>query len=468
MFKSRPRERSIFSSRQRQRRPRFSLLWAIVSLILSLLVAELLTRIAFDISGRRSEFTQAKTDSKLSEAYQLKFVNEKLEPYKISAEGSLVAKRSLAVGYQLVGNQQHQYWEINEQGFRDREPVSLAKPQDEVRIFLLGGSTAFGYGNPSNEATISEKLEARLQQRLQQQQTSPQLYKPDLLPQDEKELKKALAKPSKIKEGKYRVINAAVPGYASGNELAQLALQTLNYKPDLIVVLNGYPDLMLPSSEKATEIPQIESFSGNAPKNFKAYVSQVIQPLESKSYLVQIARDNWLNPEPSTAKTNFVLNESLENLAQYLPEDEAELEQRVDRFTQHHQQMLRIAAGAKIPLIVAMQPEITGRDPSQLTPQEGEIATQLGRTYIRKVKENYPTFIAASQKIAQTFPYNIKAVNLYQLSDKYPSPTFIDAIHLNEEANTQVAEQLYYTIANFPKMQVVPQKPAKPKQKDEG
>ena len=318
MFRYRSRERSIFSSRQRKRRPQFSWLWAIVSLILSLLVAELLTRIASDISGKRSEFAQARTGSDSIKAYQLKFVNEKLEPYKtLGTEGSLIAKHSLAVGYQLVGNQQHQYWEINKQGFRDRDPVPVAKPKDEIRIFILGSSTAFGYGNPSNEATISEQLEARLQKRLKQQQSSPQFYKPDLLPQDEEQLKKALAKPSKIKQGKYRVINAAVPGYASGNELAQLALQILNYKPDLIIILNGYSDLMLSSSEQATEIPQLEAYLDNTPTNFKSYISQVIQPLETKSYLAQIVQDRWLNAEQSKQKTNFILNELPPNLAQY-------------------------------------------------------------------------------------------------------------------------------------------------------
>ena len=467
MFRSRYRERSIFSNRKRKRRHQFSWLWVIVSLILSVLVAELLTRIAIDLSGKRDEFAQAKTKSNLTDAYQLKFVSQQLEPYKASeAEGLLLAKRSLAVGYQLVENQKHQYWKINQQGFRDSETVSVNKPQNEIRIFILGGSTAFGYGNLSNEATISEHLEARLRQRLKQQKNSPQLYKPDTLPQDKQKLKSALAKPSKIKQGQYRVINAAVPGYTSGNELAQLALQILNYKPDLVIFLNGYPDLMLPSSKKATEIPQIEAYLEDTTTNFKTYISQVIQPLETKSYLAKIIQDHWLNPEKSSPHTNFLPSESLQNLAQYLPDTEAELQQRVDRYSQHNQQILRIAAGAKIPLIIANQPEITGRNPSQLTPEEGAIATQLGREYIRQVKDSYPAFIAASQKIARAFPQNIRAVNLYQLSDKYPSPSFIDAIHLNEEANKLVAEQLYYSISSFPKMQVIPKKPSKPKVKN--
>lgn len=106
----------------------------------------------------------------MARAYQLKFVSETGEPYEtLETEGTLVVKRSLSVGYQLQQSQNNQYWQINQQGFRDRQPVATTKPEDEMRIFLLGGSTAFGYGSSSNETTISEQLEARLQQRLEQQ-----------------------------------------------------------------------------------------------------------------------------------------------------------------------------------------------------------------------------------------------------------------------------------------------------------
>ncbi|GAB4544312.1 MAG: hypothetical protein Tsb0014_38300 [Pleurocapsa sp.] len=464
MFKTRSRENFIFGNRQRKRRRRFMGVWAIASVVLSLLVLELLIRIFMDLSGQKTELAQANIEPDIASAYTLKFVNESLEPYKtFENKGTLIAKRSLAVGYQLVGQQNSEYWQIEAQGFRDRDTVPLAKPKDEVRIFLLGGSTAFGYGNFSNNDTISEQLEVRLQQRIQQQKTSPQFYKPDVLPLDEEERKKALAKPSKIKPGQYRVINGAVPGYASGNEMAQFALQVLKFKPDVVIILDGYADLMLPSQDKAVQIPQLEAYLNDAPSYFRAYISQLVEPLESKSYLAKAVQNRWLNPENSQQKVDFLLKERLTNLAQHLPTDEAELQKRVERYLQHHQQILSLCAGSHIPLIVATQPEITGRNPSKLTPTEGEIATTLGRQYIKKVKETYPSFVEANQKLAQSFPHNMKALNLYNLSDKYPSPSFIDAVHLNETANEQVAEQLYYAIATFPKMQIAPKNPSKPK-----
>ena len=465
MFKSRPRERLIFASRKPKRRNRFSWLWLIVSVSLFLLVTELLTRIFIDISGKREEFAQTVAESEIISAYQLNFVNEELPINEnLDKAESLIAKHSLSVGYQLVGGQKSNYWQINEQGFRDRDPVSLAKPADEVRIFLLGGSTAFGYGNSSNEATISEFLEARLEQRLAQQKSSPNLYQPNVLPYDENNKKQALAKPAQLKSGKYRVINAGVPGYTSGNELAQLALSILQYKPDLIVILDGYPDLMLTSGEKATEIPQLDEFLDNEATDFRVYLSQLVQPLRDYSYLVRIIQDQVLVPKSSEDEATLLFNEKLDNLAQHLPEDEAELERRVDRYFQHHKQIVSLCAGARIPLIIATQPEFTGRDATKLSEQEGAIATQLGRDYLRKVKDTYPQFIAASQKLGKAFPHNVKAISLYHLTDKYPTPSFIDAVHLTDEANKIAAEQLYYAISSLPKMQEVPRNPPpKPK-----
>ncbi|MBE9046462.1 SGNH/GDSL hydrolase family protein [Pleurocapsales cyanobacterium LEGE 10410] len=457
MFKSN-RRRSVFSNRRRSRR-RFSWLGAIASVVLFLLVLELLTRIFVDLSGDRSEFAGTEAGTEIERAYRLNFVSDSSPA--IADRNSLIARSSPSVGYELVENQESEYWQINEQGFRDTDPVPLTKPRNEVRIFLLGGSTAFGYGNSSNAATIGEQLEKRLQQRLQQQRTSPQLYKPDVLPFEPEKRKQELAKPSKIKPGNYRVVNAAVPGYASGNELAQMALQILQYKPDLIIVLDGYVDLMLPSEQKVTQAPQ--EYPEPQPTSFVEYLGQLIEPIENQSYLAKMAQNRWLNSPPAENKADFIFDERTDNLVQHLPENEVELQKRVARYIEHQKQMLDLSAAAQVPLIVAIQPEITGRDPSQLTDEEGQITTELGRTYISWVKNSYPTLIEPTTELAKAFPKNMKALNLYRLTDKYPSPSFVDAIHLNEGANEKVAEQLYYAISGFSKMQLVPKQPPAPK-----
>ena len=459
MLKYRAKERRIFTSRKRMRR-RSNRLWGFASVLLFLLVLELLTRLFVDISGKRGEFAQKDVSSEKIQAYQLNFVNPELE--QNLDPKALKAKSSLAVGYELLSKQESQYWQINEQGFRDRDPVPLVKPKDEIRIFLLGNSTAFGYGSTDNTATISEHLEKRLQERLQQQIASPNLYKPDVLPFDKVEKRKYQAKPSKIRQGKYRVINASVPGYASGNELARLALEVLKYKPDLVVALDGYEDLMLPSNKDAVQALQVNK-TPDKPSSFVSYLSQSIEPIENKSYLAKIAQKRWLNNRQKTIQSDFLLNEQTSDLVRHLPPNQEELQLRIDRYLDHQKQILNLSAAAQIPLVVAMQPEITGRNPSQLTDTEGEIATELGRTYIKKMRNSYPVLIQATQQLARAFPQNMKVIDLYKLTEQYPSPSFLDPIHLNEAANQKVAEQLYYAISSLPKMQLVPKQAPPPK-----
>jgi lysophospholipase L1-like esterase len=465
MYKSRTKERRMFTSRKRSR-PRYSILSAIASIALVFLILELFTRIFIDLSGNENQFARANTESDITQAYKLKFVHDLAEQDSTSSSSdlNLKAKPSLSVGYQLLGNQKNEHWQINPQGFRDRDPLPQAKPKDEIRIFLLGGSTAFGYGSPDDTGTISQYLEQRLQERMQQQKASPNLYRPNLLPSDPVEKQKYLAKPAKIQPGNYRVVNAAVPGYTSGNELAQLALQILKYKPDLIVVLDGYEDLMLKSDQEAIQSPKLTLDKQTQPTSFVDYASRLIEPIENKSYLAKMAQDRWLKNKQANQKQDFILNEKAPNLVQYLPQNQDELQKRVNRYIDHQKQILSLSAAAQVPVVVAMQPEITGRNPTQLTDIEGKIATDLGRSYIKQMKDSYPVLIEAIEQLAKNYPKNLKAVDSYQHTDKYPSPSFIDPIHLNEAANEQLAQQLYYAIASLPKMQVVPTQapPSKP------
>jgi hypothetical protein len=453
MFKSKVKQRPMFTPRRRARR-RFSVFGAIITVGLFLLSLELLTRIFFDLAGNQTEFAQIDKSNPI-DAYKLDFKSVDLNN-RAKTSDFLLARSNMSLGYSLVENQQHKFWQINQEGFRDRDNLPLVKPQNEIRIFLLGNSTAFGYGSSSNSKTISAQLETRLQQRLEQQQATPQIYQSDLPSADKTKQQKNLAKPPKIKPGKYQIINAAVPGYASGNELAQIALQVLKYQPDLIIMLDGYQDLMLPSDRKATHIPVAQVSQDEQPDSLGTYLDRLIEPLLKESYLAKVTAKYWDKSQPEDVQADFLLDEQTSNLVKHLPQNKPELEKRIARYVEHQKQILNLSTAAQVPLIIAIQPEITGRNPSKLDSSEGKIITELGRTYIERVREDYPAFTKAAFKLAQSYPDNIKVLNLYKLTDKYPSPSFIDSIHLSEVANEKLAEQLYYGIASLPRMQQTP------------
>ena len=459
MFRSRS-YRSLYSSRRRYGRGLVPL-WFVTAVPLSIIVLliflELLTRFFIGLTGKTEELAGDPANLPEVTAYQLKFLNENQQPYDLLPDyGGLTVEKHLSVGYQLLGNQKHEYWQINPQGFRDSKPLPLAKPANEIRIFVLGGSTAFGQGNLSNQTTISSKLEALLQKRINQQKSSPGIYRPDVFPFFKPLREKVSTLPAKLKAGNYRVINAAVPGYTSGNQLAQLALEILPYQPDMIIVLDGYSDLMLPSNHTGADIPRLQEFMHNAPQHFQAYLQGRLKDWLEKYYIVKVMQ-NWLSPnQVSLSQRTLSLAEEDKTLADYLPQDQNELKNRLERYRQNCQKMINLTAKLNIPLLLAVQPEITGRSPNKLSAEEQEIIKQLGNDYLAKIQQSYPQFIQITQQLEKAFPTNVKALNFYNLNDRYPTPTFSDPIHLTEAANGMIAQQLYYAIASLEKMQFIP------------
>lgn len=99
---------------------------------------------------------------------------------------------------------------ISEQQFRRREPVVVPKPTGVIRIFLTGGSTAFGCGAPDDERTISGYLERELQVRTARD---------------------------------VEVIDAANPAWASTHERSWIIDRLVDFQPDLVISLSGNNDV---------------------------------------------------------------------------------------------------------------------------------------------------------------------------------------------------------------------------------
>ncbi|NJN76525.1 MAG: hypothetical protein HC796_10505 [Synechococcaceae cyanobacterium RL_1_2] len=306
MFRSR---RGFGYSRQRRSKKSFSPLWFVVAVPLIVIAAEILAMLFVNIQGKKEEIKAYKGEPAFVTAYRLQLLNKSKEPIDgISNHGQLGVYNGSAAGYGLNHDQENDYWKINGQGWREDENIPMAKPKGEIRIFILGGSTAFGQGTIGNDATIASYLEGRFQERVEQQKRSPGKYRPDTLPFYQPTRVKAMALPPKIKQGNYRVINVAVPGYTSGNEFAQFAVDILPYQPDLIVVLNGYEDLMLPSSEQKNTLPYVDDFLANSTAHFTQSVKNTVNSWISDSYAVKTARYFFLQPQPTVDQETMVFN----------------------------------------------------------------------------------------------------------------------------------------------------------------
>ncbi len=123
---------------------------------------------------------------------------------------------------QTKGNR---YEYTNNAGFRDPRSISLEKPADEFRIFLTGGSTAFGLG-ATGEATVSSNY-----YYIEHRETISHM------------LEKILNATAPIPGKTIRVYNAAVWGYSYQHLLLRHITKLRKYNPDLVISFDGANEL---------------------------------------------------------------------------------------------------------------------------------------------------------------------------------------------------------------------------------
>lgn len=451
----------MFSRYRYKQKSRHPFRWLVVLLVLIGVPVglEFLTRFVTHATGISERFTADPT-SDVRDAYQLQFVGKNGQPYEgLADEGQLMAVRDPLMGYQLAANQQSDFWQINENGFRDAEAVPLEKPAGEVRIFVLGGSTAFGQLSSDNQTTFANKLEARLNEQVAQQRANPGQFQPSVLPYRADQVQQALSLPSRIRDGQYRVINAAIPGYASGNELAMLMQRIATYNPDFVVVLDGYADLMLSSSEKGADIPGIEQVLAGEGQTFGAEITEQVQDWFNRLYIVRGVKYYGLQlqqSEPQLAEPlNLYTPTASAGWGDRLPIDQTELNQRVQRYGNHLQQMVNWASANQKRLIIGIEPEITSRQQSVMTPEESAIVAELGDAYVEQMRNGFTALAAVANQAGQRSA-NAEVLNLYPLYETFAGQAFQGPTSLTDEANTLLSDRLYEAIADELSLQPQP------------
>jgi hypothetical protein len=190
----------------------------------------------------------------------------------------------------------------NAQGFRRDRDTPKEKPQDTYRIFLMGGSTAYGlqslskYGQEKysvirNDETIDHYLEEYLRSRI----------------------------PNKTVE----VINAAITSTYSHHHLIYVNQTILRYHPDMIIFIDGFNDYF--AYEKGFD--QFRDYAYRerahlymAEPTFEAWVGYTGWWLFRKSHLVHLTaktlRPIWLSLKyMGRERARINVDEALSNLA---------------------------------------------------------------------------------------------------------------------------------------------------------
>jgi lysophospholipase L1-like esterase len=425
----------------------------LIAIPLSLLGLEALVRLGVAIAGKTSELASYAGEPLLFTDYRFKQLNQSAQPFQgLSTAGRLAIQPHPLTGYQFLGNQRNAALQINAQGFRSEQPISVTKPKDEFRILVIGGSTAFGQLSSSNQATFAQQLENRLNQQVQAQKANPQGFRPDVLPYFADELTKVLKLPAKVRDSRYRVINAAVPGYTSGNSVSQFLWRDSLYQPNLVVWVNGYSDLLLPSTQVAAAMTAPDQLASNALAHLMASIGQGIKGVCNWFYLVKALQYWVLKPHPPLEQAIDPLNSSPAKLVDRLSADPQELNYRVARYAQNVQQMARMTNSAKVPLLLALSPEISRRP--QPTPAEQNLLQTLGPDYRQRIQAGYQQLQQALETVKQTGA-TIRLVDLQPTTNQLQGEAFQDPIHLSDAANQAISDRLYDAIA--PLLQVQPQ-----------
>ena len=129
--------------------------------------------------------------------------------------------------YNVLKGNSYEY--ANNAGFRDPRHIELEKPADEFRIFVTGGSTAFGLG-PIGEASQAMNF-----------------YSIQFIETIAHFMEKILNSSVLIEGKKIRVYNAAVWGHAFQHLLIRYPTKLRRYQPDLVISLDGANELPLVS-----------------------------------------------------------------------------------------------------------------------------------------------------------------------------------------------------------------------------
>lgn len=345
-----------------------------------------------------------------------------------------MALRNQFTGYRLNPTYGRVDRHHDAQGFRRDTDVSLEKPANTVRIFLTGGSTAYGYATNMPEDTDNrwrllynnQTIDYYLEQKLNQ--TFPSKH--------------------------WEVINAAAPAYQLIQELGQMQSALLRYRPDCIILLDGYNDidaLWKHANENYDPYATVEDskqFDLLAnPGSFGSLQFFLAEWMRSNSAAFRLMEDHlWsigmqrysaeLKRQPGNNPVRF------SDLTQTEQARFAIAQRQLGYYTHTAQQIDRILELDGVKAIFLLQP-VVFLTHKQLTASEQRILndelTMRGRSY---AFEQFMPEVDASMK-ATAEREGFVFLNLIDVFDHTPDQTFSDDVHLTPEGNRIIAERLF-------------------------
>ena len=334
--------------------------------------------------------------------------------------------------YNILKGNNYEY--ANSAGMREPREVPLEKPADEYRIFLTGGSTAYGMG------AIGEAAAAM------------GWYSIPYIETISHAMEMILNAAAPIQGKRIRVYNAAVWGYAYQHNLMRYIAKLRRFSPDLIVSLDGANELPIVCKLTSDWDYFAEGQFHNILKDIYAYnvpglSSYLTLWLKNNTYLMAYlwsGKDLFqelhsvieVQPEKSSGSTedNSKKKTSVEEMSRRLDRNIATVVRVVENY---HSAM----ANDGVPHIIALQPWFYSTK-KPLHEKEKLLASLKGyRDYYGVPSDKvYRLLVQRMIDSAQTKGYFL--VDFSEYFDDVTEWVFTDWCHLTAGANYLLAKEL--------------------------
>jgi hypothetical protein len=345
---------------------------------------------------------------------------------------------------------------INVQGFRRDQDVAEEKPPHVRRIFVTGGSVAYGW--TSEWPDLDNRFD-----RLYDDQTVS-YYLEQML---------NAAYPAEH----WEVINAAVVGYQLNLELAQTQSLLLRYRPDYIVYLDGHNDLLslLRNTDETYDpyasTPTLGEFNLLAnPGSFRSglFFATVWMRENSAFFRALVTRAQSREsapPKPAAGSHPRSGKVRSGDLSQEEFLRFRNLKQQVGFYPRMARQTQRVLSVDGARAIFLLQPELS------LT---NKPLTEMEHRMLERARGNPALFLYAFQELYPEISAGMKAAagqegfvfeNLQDVFDKTPEQTFTDDCHLTPAANRLVAARVAQLVGKIVAENATPAHELPPAQK---
>ena len=328
--------------------------------------------------------------------------------------------------YYSPSNYSNEYLYLtDENGFSadvDDPPTTLHKPADAYRVIVLGGSTVMGDGSPRPSQNIVAMLRtAARDQRI----TAPDGKRLDF-------------------------INAGVDGYNSAQEYLYLVSDLMRYRPDLVIVYDGWNDSFMWNDDSVIE--NMSPFRTDSQEQ----ATQRIKASYSLSGSILLALGNL---KSSLTEGHFRLGmmelpwRILQNLQNSDEDDEDESEPYDARLVEYYREIHRAfvsLADDRLAVAIFLQP-LAGVDGRALSAEEkkawwySELEWEIGH--------RAPFYNDARRVLAdlKQRSHDERQVCIADLSDSFSGVTetvYADTGHLLPNGNKIVASRMLHELAS--------------------